>query len=627
MLSSRLTSNQMSKKNKKTNQPKTFKEAVQEVWIPYSKLLPYLKPYRWRFASGLLCGAATGVMSGIMAWIIKQASDPAFKAGAEHAKLGAGVPVEVSSVIWKIMLIPELMIARGVCAYLAAYCMAWVGLKLVVDLRNGLFRHVMSHSLEFFNKTKSGNLMSQVANDTRMAQQALTQVGADLVVQPITIITTIVVLMKMDWRFTLVSLGLFPVCLIPIIVYGRKARRSGHDEESQAGSLFVILSEAFAGIKLIKSLAREKYETDEFEKAGANQFRNSLRVRKAMEIVGPMIEGVGAMGAGLALVYVFYAGVSPGKLVGLMAGISMLYTPMKVLSRVHVNLQKCLASTTRIFSLMDTKPTVEDAPEAVALDACQGQIEFRNVGFSYIKAVPAVQGINLRIESGKTYALVGSSGAGKSTLLSLLLRFYDPTTGSIHIDGHDLRNLTQQSLREHVGIVTQDTFLFHETILKNIRYGRLDATDEEVFEAARQAYAHDFILAQQRGYDTVIGDKGCMLSGGQQQRLAIARALLKNAPILLLDEAMSALDSESEKVIQIALETLTKGRTVIAIAHRLSTILKADQIVVMERGKILDMGPHQELYQSSTHYRKLCDLQFKHADSESFTPLALEAIV
>ena len=611
------------KKSKKPATPKTFKEALREVWIPYSQLFPYLKPYRWRFAFGLLCGAASGVMNGGMAYIMKHACDPAFQAGASAASTGKDQ--SITTVIWKCMLIPEFMILRGAFAYLAAYCMAWVGLKLVVDLRDALFRHVMSHSLDFFNKTKSGNLMSHVANDTRMAQQALTQVGSDLIVQPITIITAIGVLLKMDWRFTIVSLCLFPVCLIPIIIFGKKARRSGHDEEAQAGSLFVILSEAFAGIKLVKSLAREKYETDQFEVAGERQFHNSLRVRKAVEIVGPTIEGVAAIGAGLALVYVYLAGMSVGSFVGLLVGIFMLYDPMKKLSKVHVNLQKCLASTSRIFNLMATVPTIQDAADAVELKQCRGEIEFRNVGFSYIKGVPAVRELDLRIEAGKTYALVGSSGAGKSTLLSLLLRFYDPTEGSIHVDGHDLRNLTQTSLREHIGIVTQDTFLFHESILKNIRYGRLDATDAEVYEAARQAYAHDFILDQQKGYETVIGDKGCMLSGGQQQRLAIARALLKNAPILLLDEATSALDSESEKVIQSALETLSKGRTVIAIAHRLSTILNADQIVVMDHGRIMDIGPHAELYQSSTHYRRLCDLQFKHSESESFTPLAVGA--
>lgn len=611
----------MSKKKKKHQQPKTFKEAVKEVWIPYSQLLPFLRPYRVRFALGLLCGAASGVVNGAMGYIMKHATDPAFQAGGNAAaelatkEEAKAATLAMSSIVWKCMLIPEIMIARGVFAYLAAYCMAWVGLKLVVDLRDALFRHVMSHSLDFFNKHKSGNLLSHIANDTRMAQQALTQVGSDLVVQPITIITAVCVLLKMDWKFTIIALGLFPICLIPIIVFGKKARRSGRDEESQAGSLFVILSEAFAGIKLIKSLAREKYETDQFEDAGKQQFRNSLRVRKAVEIVGPTIEGVAAIGAGLALVYVYWAKMSVGSFVGLLVGIFMLYDPMKKLSKVHVNLQKCLASTARIFDLMGTVPQIQDAPKALTLGECKGQIEFRDVGFAYIKGVPAVKHINLKIEAGKTYALVGSSGAGKSTLLSLLLRFYDPTEGSILVDGIDLREMTQQSLREHIGIVTQDTFLFHESILKNIRYGRLDASDEEVQEAARQAYAHDFILATKAGYETVIGDKGCMLSGGQQQRLAIARALLKNAPILLLDEATSALDSESEKVIQIALETLSKGRTVIAIAHRLSTILNADQIVVMERGQILDVGSHAELYQNSPQYRKLCDLQFKqHAE-------------
>ncbi len=520
------------------------------------------------------------------------------------------------------MLIPAFMIARGVCTYLSSYCMAWVGLKIVVDLRDALFRHVLRQSLDFFNKMKSGNLMSHIANDTRMAQQALTQIGSDLIVQPITIISAFCFLLRMDWRFTLVSMTLFPVCLLPISYYGKRARRSGRDEESQAGSLFVILSEAFAGIKLVKALAREDFEAKEFEVGGREQFRNSLRVRKSMEIVGPMIEGVGALGAGLAMVYVYFAGMSAGKFIGLLTCTFMLYDPAKKLSKVHVNLQKCLASTVRIFELMGTRPQIEDAPDAIVLPPSRGEIEFDQVTFSYLKGVPAVRDISLHIEPGNTYALVGASGAGKSTMLSLLLRFYDPKSGVIRIDGRDIRQVTQQSLRENIGIVTQDTFLFHESIYDNIRYGRLDASKDEIYEAARQAFAHEFILAQPKGYDTVIGDKGCMLSGGQQQRLAIARALLKNAPILLLDEATSALDSESEKQIQLALERLAVGRTVIAIAHRLSTILKADQIVVMERGQIQAVGPHQELYGKSAVYRRLYDLQFNHREDEQAEPLA-----
>ncbi len=611
----------MSKKNKKNGPPQSFRESVQEVWTPYSHLLPYLKPYRWRFIGGLICGSLAGAMSGSLGYVIKHVSDGAFGGGVTKSAVMHGAaatgPGFNTAILWQCMLIPGFMILRGLFAYLSGYCMAWVGLKIVIDLRNALFRKVLSHSLGFFNQMKTGNLMSHVANDTRMAQQALTQVGADLVVQPITIITAVCVLLRMDWKFTLVSMTLFPLCLVPIQYYGKRARKSGRDEESQAGALFVILSEAFSGIKLIKALARENFEAAEFEEAGRRQFRNSLRVRKAIEIVGPMIEGVGAIGAGLAIFYVYVAGMSVGTFIGLLTCTFMLYDPVKKLSKVHVNLQKCLASTTRIFELMSLKPTVENAPNATTLKGCRGEIEFKDVSFAYSRKAPAVHELSFHIAPGENYALVGASGAGKSTVLSLLLRFYDPASGIIRIDGHDLRELDQTSLREHIGIVTQDTFLFHESIYDNIKYGRLDATEEEIYHAARQAFAHDFILAQPKGYQTVIGDKGCMLSGGQQQRLAIARALLKNAPILLLDEATSALDSESEKQIQSALDALAEGRTVIAIAHRLSTILKADQIVVMDNGRIVAIGPHHQLMDSSPIYRRLYDLQFNRPINES----------
>jgi subfamily B ATP-binding cassette protein MsbA len=275
-------------------------------------------------------------------------------------------------------------------------------------------------------------------------------------------------------------------------------------------------------------------------------------------------------------------------------------------------MERSIQATTEIFAILDTNPTIVDAPTALALPQCAGRIDLENVTFRYEGGVTnALENVTLAIEPGKTYALVGASGAGKSTILSLLLRFYDPTSGSVRIDGHDLREVTQQSLREQIGLVTQETFLFHDTIFNNIKFGRLTATDEEVHAAAKAAFAHDFIIAQPQGYDTVIGDKGCLLSGGQQQRLAIARALLKNAPILLLDEATSALDSESEKQIQVALERLSEGRTVIAIAHRLSTILSADQIVVMEMGHVKEIGTHAELMEQSGYYRRLYDMQFR----------------
>jgi subfamily B ATP-binding cassette protein MsbA len=317
------------------------------------------------------------------------------------------------------------------------------------------------------------------------------------------------------------------------------------------------------------------------------------------------------------LLYVYAANLSAGRFFGLITGIFILYDPIKTLSKIQLVMQQSIAATTAIFALLDSEPTVQDAPNAAVLSSSQGRIDFENVTFRYANTVTdAISNLTLRIQPGKTHALVGASGAGKSTILSLILRLYDPTSGAVKIDGHDLRSITQKSLRERIGLVTQETFLFHDTISNNIRFGRLDATPDEVHEAARAAYAHDFIMAQPKGYETVIGDKGCLLSGGQQQRLAIARAVLKNAPILLLDEATSSLDSESEQQIQKALAKLAAGRTVIAIAHRLSTVLSADQIIVMDGGRIKEIGTHAELLEKSGYYRRLYDHQFNRVQKE-----------
>jgi subfamily B ATP-binding cassette protein MsbA len=292
----------------------------------------------------------------------------------------------------------------------------------------------------------------------------------------------------------------------------------------------------------------------------------------------------------------------------------MLYNPVKNLSRIPMLMQKSMVSAENVFALMEMKPSITDKLDAKVLTHCTGRIDLENVSFDYGTDKAAVQNVTLHIEQGKKYALVGASGAGKSTVLSLIMRFYDPPQGVVRLDGSDLRDLAQHSLREHVGMVTQETFLFHDSIFENIRYGRLDATKEEVVAAAKSAFAHDFIMTQPQGYETVVGDKGCMLSGGQQQRLAIARALLKNAPVLLLDEATSALDSESERMVQAALERLSEGRTVVAIAHRLSTILKSDCIVVMDHGRIAATGRHEELLVKSDLYRSLYELQFHHSE-------------
>ena len=384
----------------------------------------------------------------------------------------------------------------------------------------------------------------------------------------------------------------------------------------------VLLQETFAGVRVIKSFARENYQTEQFAKSSDILLKNSLRVRRSSDIVHPLIECVSAFGVVLAMIYVYYADISFIKFAALCGGIFMLYQPVKNLSRIPMQMHKCMVSATNVFEIMDKIPSITDRPDAIKLGRSEGRLDFENVSFDYGSDKAAVQGVSLQIEPGKKYALVGASGAGKSTILSLIMRFYDPQSGVVRIDGHDLRDVAQHSLRETVGMVTQETFLFHDTIAENIRYGRLDATREEIIAAAQSAFAHDFILAQPDGYETIVGDKGCMLSGGQQQRLAIARALLKNAPILLLDEATSALDSESERMVQAALERLAEGRTVVAIAHRLSTILNSDCIVVMDQGRIVATGRHEELLQKSDLYRSLYELQFNHHDSLTSEPTA-----
>jgi subfamily B ATP-binding cassette protein MsbA len=473
-------------------------------------------------------------------------------------------------------------------------------------------------SMDFFNKMRSGLLISRITNETRVVQMALTAVSSDIFKQPVLIVGAISVLFLMDWKFTLITLVLFPTCLVPLRIYGRRARKALRGQFEGMGEMVVTMQETFAGIRVIKSFAREAHQEKEFKRSNQMQFSQMMRIIRSMEATGPLVETIAAVGIGLALLYVYAANLSAGRFFGLISGIFLLYDPIKTLSKLQIVMQQSITATTAIFALLDTEPTVQDTPNAVALNSSQGRIDFENVTFRYANTVTdAITNLTLHIQPGKTHALVGASGAGKSTILSLILRLYDPTSGAVNIDGRDLRSVTQKSLREKIGLVTQETFLFHDTISNNIRFGRLDATPEEVHEAAKAAYAHDFIMAQPKGYETVIGDKGCLLSGGQQQRLAIARAVLKNAPILLLDEATSSLDSESEQQIQKALAKLATGRTVIAIAHRLSTVLSADQIIVMDGGRIKEIGTHAELLEKSGYYRRLYDHQFNRIPEEA----------
>jgi subfamily B ATP-binding cassette protein MsbA len=602
----------------------------------YRRLYSYVKPYKARFITGLALGLAYGGVNSLFPIAIARVTSTIFHGTAPNPMaVGSNLHAldtgpKINSIILICLAIPAIMMVRSLCSYGSTYCMQWVSNKVVTDIRSQLFSKMLRNSMDFFNKARSGFLMSLITNNTRVMQMALSTVGSDVFKQPITIVGAITVLLVMDWKFTLVTLILFPTCLLPLRFYGQRARKAVQNEQEGMAEMVVTMQETFAGIRVIKSFAREAHQEKEFKRSNQMQFSQMMRIIRSLEAVGPLVETIAAIGVGIALLYVYAANLSVGRFFGLISGIFILYDPIKTLSRIHLVMQRSMAATTSIFSLLDSQPTVQDAPNAVALSSSQGRIDFEDVTFRYANTVTdAISNLTLHIERGKTYALVGASGAGKSTILSLILRLYDPTSGAVKIDGRDLRSVTQKSLREEIGLVTQETFLFHDTIFSNIQFGRLNATPDEVREAARAAYAHDFIMAQPKSYQTVIGDKGCLLSGGQQQRLAIARAVLKNAPILLLDEATSSLDSESEQQIQKALAKLATGRTVIAIAHRLSTVLSADQIIVMDGGRIKEIGTHAELLEKSGYYRRLYDHQFNRITEEAATEpaFAIEELV
>ena len=603
---------------------------------PYRRLYAYVKPYKVRFIVGLLLGFAYGGVNSLLPLATARVTSAIFHGAAPNpmalrSNLGVlDTGPKINSIILICLAIPAIMTARSLCSFGNTYCMQWVSNKVVTDIRGQVFSKMVRHSMDFFNKMRSGFLISRITNETRVVQMALTAVSSDIFKQPITIVGAITVLFLMDWKFTLVTLILFPTCLLPLRIYGRRARKALRGQFEGMGEMVVTMQETFAGIRVIKSFAREAHQEKEFKRSNQMQFSQMMRIIRSMEATGPLVETIAAVGIGLALLYVYAANLSAGRFFGLITGIFILYDPIKTLSKIQLVMQQSIAATTAIFALLDSEPTVQDASNAAVLSSSQGRIDFENVTFRYANTVTdAISNLTLRIQPGKTHALVGASGAGKSTILSLILRLYDPTSGAVKIDGHDLRSITQKSLRERIGLVTQETFLFHDTISNNIRFGRLDATPDEVHEAARAAYAHDFIMAQPKGYETVIGDKGCLLSGGQQQRVAIARAVLKNAPILLLDEATSSLDSESEQQIQKALAKLATGRTVIAIAHRLSTVLSADQIIVMDSGHIKEIGTHAELLEKSGYYRRLYDHQFNRVqkDPEAEAGILVEELV
>jgi subfamily B ATP-binding cassette protein MsbA len=512
-------------------------------------------------------------------------------------------------------------VVKGVGGYLSSLWMTEVGQRVVHDLRRALFRHILDQSAAFFSGQTTGRLMSRITNDVGQVQFAVSETIGDLTRESLSMLGYLAVLVYVDARLALLCLTSAPLVVYPLVRLGQRVRRTTRRSQEAQEHMSHVSAEAFAGHRIVKAFGAEAREADKFERASGRLYRTNMSVTRALSVLPPLMELIG----GVAFVGALWYGsreitggrLTQGDFVAFITALFLMYGPAKKLSRVNANLQQALAATDRIFEVLDTHSEVRDRETAVTISGVQQGLEFRDVRFAFPDAEQAtLDGVTLEIPRGQTVAVVGRSGAGKTTLANLVARFYEPTDGAILLDGRDLRDITMRSLRAQLAIVTQETVLFDDTVAANIAYGRPDATRAEVEAAARAAHAHEFIQDLDGAYDSIVGERGQRLSGGQRQRLAIARALLRDAPILILDEATSALDAESEMLVQDALDVLMKGRTALVIAHRLSTIRRADRIVVLEHGRIAEAGSHDQLLAAGGAYAKLYELQLEGEPSE-----------
>jgi subfamily B ATP-binding cassette protein MsbA len=591
------------------------------------------RPYWARLTLGILMGILSGLFEPLMILsiafifgaIFPAAGSPPLAEKLQHAPAALRhwlenlaphsngvVSDQPKFLVALVAIIPVVFLLRGVLSYLNVYLLQWVSIRAVIDLRIRLFAHLLDQPSSFFNRSRTGELMSRLMNDTEVLRGTISNTLPVMLKDPVTFLSVLALLLWQQPTLTLIALIILPICIVPIAIYNRRVRRSSSAMREQAADLSSLMLEGFTGNRIIKAYNLEKTVLCQFDRIAQRVIGNYMRLVRAMEIPGPLLEFVGAIG--IALIFIYLAldpqrrADSSGFLTVILSILSM-YKPLKSLVRLHSQLEQARAASERVFDLLATRTTLPEPSTPKPLQARDAAIHFDQIAFGYEKTA-VLRDIDLTIPPGKLVALVGASGSGKTTLTSLLLRFYDPDRGAVRIGGLDIREVLMGDLRSQISVVTQETFLFNDTIRNNIRTGRAEATDAEVEAAARHAHAHDFIIEKPLGYDTLIGERGVMLSGGQRQRIAIARAILKNAPILVLDEATSSLDTESERAVQAALEDLMTGRTTLCIAHRLSTIQKADLIVVLAEGRIVEMGQHAELIRRDGQYRKLHALQF-----------------
>ncbi len=574
----------------------------------YRRMLAYVRPYRVRLALAMLFMIVVSSFRGAIAFLVKPALDDIF----------------INKDKTRLAIIPALVLGayliKGLCEFAQSYLMNGVGQRVIRDIRDNLYRHMQSLSLAFYMKHPTGVLISRVTNDVGLMQGAVTQAVTGLIKDVFSAVFLVGVVFYRDWRLALVALVAFPLAIWPIARFGRKLRRTSIRTQEVTGGLTSHLQETISGAKLVKSFGAEEYEVDRFATRNTKLFRLSMKVVKVQAMTSPLSEMFAGVGAAAVILIGGYSVVNgkstPGNFFSFMTALFMLYEPVKSLSRINNVIQQGIAAAGRVFEVLDTLPDVAEKKDAISLEEILHGIEYDHVDFRYAEdGEDILKDITFRVAPGTRVAIVGSSGAGKTTLVDLLPRFYDTHRGAIRVDGTDIRDLSVSSLRSRIGIVSQHTVLFNDTVRNNIAYGMPDAPMERIEEAARRANAHPFIVRLPEGYETVIGEQGLKLSGGERQRVAIARALLKDAPILILDEATSALDTESESVVQEALDLLMHGRTTFVIAHRLSTVRNADTILVIEDGRIVERGTHEELLADETRYRSFYLKQFEERKS------------
>lgn len=574
----------------------------------YLRILSYIKPYMHRLIFAMFCTIMAAAGNLYIPWIIKDMID---KVLAD--KNGTMLNWIAASII-------AIFVVRGLFWYGQNYLMSYVGQSVIIDIRAAVFKKLQRLSVSFYDKNKTGTIMSYVTNDVNALQSAMVENTIEMITEGFILIGSVVAMIYLDWRLTLFTVCTFPVVLWFMEFFGKKIRKTGGRIQECTADITSVLQESVASARVIKSFVREDYEVDRFDVENRANFRANMKNAQLMATLTPVVELVAAIGVTMIIWYggnnVINSTITAGSLVAFLTYAVNISNPIKRLTRVIGNIQKALAAAQRVFMIIDMPEEIAESRDAKQLPEVSGKVEFQNVSFAYDDKGNVITDLSFSVKPGEVIAIVGPSGAGKSTIANLLPRFYDVNKGDIKIDGHSVREVTLDSLREQVGIVPQETMLFNGSVYNNILYGRLDATKEEIEAAAKAANAHDFIMQLTDGYETKLGDRGVNLSGGQRQRIAIARAILKNPRILILDEATSALDTESERVVQEALDRLMVGRTSFVIAHRLSTVKNADKILVLEKGNLVESGTHDELLALDGLYAHLYKIQYRNKEAK-----------